>query len=233
MTPPPQRGSATALAVDLLAPIGIYYGLRFSGIGLYPAVLAAAVAPGVGAVIGVMRRGRIEPLAALSLTALAVGLVLSLAGGGPRLLLAKEGWVTAITGVWFLASTRGSRPLALLLTRPFLPHGRWGFTEDWDALWEREPLFRRIWRTSSVIWGVGTIADSVVRVVISYTLPIDAVPAAGTALYLATSALLIIATNVYYAHAGLWAMLRPSPRAGPPTTTAGGSAPPSPLHLPS
>lgn len=61
------------------------------------------------------------------------------------------------------------------------------------------------------------------RVVIAYTLPSDAVPAVGTALYLATSALLIVVTNVYYAHAGLWTMLRPSPSAAA-TTGAGGSA---------
>ncbi len=207
------------------------YGLRSAGVDLYLAVLAAAIAPGIGAVIGVVRRGRVEPLAALSLTGLAVAVALSLVGGGPRLLLAKEGWVTGITGVWFLVSARSSRPLALLLTRPFLPHARWGFTADWDSVWERQPRFRRIWRTSSVLWGLGTLADSVVRVVIAYTLPIDAVPAVGTALYLATSALLIVVTNVYYARAGLWTMLRPSPGADA-TTGAGGSASRS-LHLPS
>lgn len=116
MSPHPRRAGATALVIDLPVPIVVYYGLRSTGVDLYLAVLAAVIAPGIGAVIGVVRRGRVEPLAALSLTGLAVAVALSLAGGGPRLLLAKEGWVTGITGVWFLVSARSSRPLALLLT---------------------------------------------------------------------------------------------------------------------
>lgn len=162
MSAHPRRAGATALVIDLPVPIVISYGLRSAGVDLYLAVLSAAIAPGIGAVIGVIRRGRVEPLAALSLTGLAVAVALSLAGGGPRLLLAKEGWGTGITGVWFLVSARSSRPLALLLTEPFLPHARWGFTADWGSLWERQPRFRRIWRTSSVLWGLGTLTDSIV-----------------------------------------------------------------------
>lgn len=53
-------------------------------------------------------------------------------------------------------------------------------------------------------WGVGTLADSALRVVMAYTLPPDLVPALGTVLYVATSAVLIIATNVFYAVSGAY-----------------------------
>ena len=55
-----------------------------------------------------------------------------------------------------------------------------------------------MWRVSSVLWGVGTLADAALRVVMAYTLPVDVVPALGTALYSATAFVLIVVNNVYY-----------------------------------
>ena len=69
------------------------------------------------------------------------------------------------------------------------------------------PRFRTIWRRASVGFGLGAMADAVARVVMAYTLPVDLVPALSTALYLATSAVLLVTVNVYYARAGLWPML--------------------------
>ncbi len=37
----------------------------------------------------------------------------------------------------------------------------------WDQLWDTSAQFRRIWRVCTLIWGVGMLADAVVRVVIS------------------------------------------------------------------
>lgn len=54
-----------------------------------------------------------------------------------------------------------------------------------------------MWRVSSVLWGIGTLADAALRVVLAYTLPVDEVPGLATALYAVTSAVLVV-TNVYY-----------------------------------
>jgi hypothetical protein len=61
-----------------------------------------------------------------------------------------------------------------------------------------------MWRISSVLWGIGTLADSAVRVTMAYTLPVDLVPALGAALYAGTSAVIIVVTNVYYVTAGVY-----------------------------
>ena len=78
---------------------------------------------------------------------------------------------------------------------------------SWDGLWETEPQFRRIWRVSSVIWGSGLLVDAAVRVVISYALPVDAVPGLGGLLYPVTFVVLQVITNVYYNVAGLYPIL--------------------------
>jgi hypothetical protein len=78
---------------------------------------------------------------------------------------------------------------------------------SWDELWATNSTFRRIWRTASVIWGCGMLADAAARVVMSYTLPIAAVPALAGLLWPVTFVLIQIVTNVYYHLAGLWQIL--------------------------
>jgi hypothetical protein len=85
--------------------------------------------------------------------------------------------------VWFLASVRAHRPAAFIFARPLLEGRKVFAAGSWDALWETEPKFRRIWRVASVMWAVGLLVDAAVRVVISYTLPIGVVPGLGGALY--------------------------------------------------
>lgn len=108
-----------------------------------------------------------------------------------------------VTGAWFIASLAGRRPLAYLLSQPLL-EGRFRWPQCWDGLWARSPRFRRMWRVSSVLWGVGTLTDAALRVVMAYTLSPDLVPALGTALYADTSAMLIVTTTSYYAAAGIY-----------------------------
>ncbi|MFC7107471.1 VC0807 family protein [Nonomuraea rubra] len=106
--------------------------------------------------------------------------------------------------MWFLLSARGERPLAFVFTR-FVLEGRIGPNrESWDVLWERLPAFRRIWRVASVMWGIGLLLDAVVRVVIAYALPVDAVPGVNTAQYIAFLLLMQVAMNVYLVPTGVY-----------------------------
>ena len=70
-----------------------------------------------------------------------------------------------------------------------------------------------------MIWGLALLADAVIRVVMSYTLPVDVVPGLGAALYPVTFVVIQIVTNIYYQFAGLnrllgarWLTGRGSPR---------------------
>jgi hypothetical protein len=89
-----------------------------------------------------------------------------------------------------------------LFTKPLL-QGRLHWPKDWDAMWEVSPRLRRMWRISSLLWGVGTLLDAILRVVMAYTLPADTVPALSTALYAATTFLLIVVTNLVYIYFGV------------------------------
>jgi hypothetical protein len=192
--------------VGLIGPLVLYYGLRALDVSVFLALLIGALVPVVGLVVDLLRGRRPSTVSGFWSILLVLALAVSLIGGDVRFLLARDALVTATVGTWFLVSAWTSRPLALVLSRPVLelihkiPPGRW------EQLWRDEPRFRTIWRRASVGFGIGTLADAVARVVMAYTLPVDLVPALSTALYVATSVVLLVAVNVYYARAGLWPM---------------------------
>jgi hypothetical protein len=194
------------LAFDIGAPIIVYYVLRGEGASYALALLAGAALPALGAVVTLLRR-HVDPVAVMMVAALAAAVVVSLIAHSPRFLLAKDGLITGMWGVWFLASARGRRPAALTFARPLMEGMRVFAGRSWDVLWATEPQFRRIWRVSSVLWGLGLLLDAAVRVTISYTLPIDQVPGIGGALYPITFIVLQVITNVYYTRAGLYPLL--------------------------
>jgi hypothetical protein len=202
----PGRDAALSLLADIVVPVGLYYGLRAAGLSVYLTLLLASAVPAAIALIRLLRFRRIDGLAIYVLAIMLCSTGVSLISGSTRFLLAREGWLTGVTGLWFLASVRAGRPLAYLYSRPLLEHrtAASGVPGDWETLWSALPRFRRVWRVTSVMWGLGLLADSAVRVVMAYTLPVDAVPALGTALYVGTSLVLIVITNVYYTVAGLY-----------------------------
>jgi hypothetical protein len=48
------------------------------------------------------------------------------------------------------------------------------------------------------MWGIGTLLDALIRVVMAYTLPVDVVPALGAYLWPVTFIGLQVPTNMYF-----------------------------------
>ena len=200
------------LGLNLAAPIALFYSLRALGVGIYLALIVGAVAPALGAVVKLIRRERLDFLGLFMMTMLLLSAGVSLLTGSPRFLLAKDGWLTGVTGVWMLLSVRGQRPLTFLFARPLLE----GVTgkmvgsagASWDTLWECVPRFRQIWRLATMIWGLAFLVDAAIRIVMAYSLPVDLVPALGGALWPVTFVVLQVVTNVYFQRAGFWLILR-------------------------
>lgn len=209
------RRAGILLGVDLVLPIGMYYGLRAFGLSSYAALLVSALVPLVSAAVQFRRDRRLDGMAAFVAGVMLLGLAASLFSGSTRFMLVKDGWVTGAAGLWFLGTVWARRPLAFEGARPLL-EGR--FRSDgtsWDVLWERSARFRRIWRVSTAIWGVAMVLDGVIRVVMAYTLPVDAVPGLNGLLWPVTLVLLQVVNGVYYEVAGLWRITRPEGPEGP------------------
>lgn len=193
------------LLVDLALPTGLYYGLRGSGLDVYLSLIISAAAPAAYVLYRLAHGRRVDGLGIYVVLTMMLGLGFSLVSGSVQFLLAKEGWLTGLSGVFFLLSLRSRKPLAYLFAQPMM-EGRLRRLPkvSWELLWDRAPAFRRMWRISTVLWGIGLLIDAVLRVVMAYTLPPDSVPALGSALAIATSLVLIVITNVCYFRAGLF-----------------------------
>jgi hypothetical protein len=196
--------TALRIAVDVGVPTAAYYVLRAAGVGVYTALLVGAVLSALSGIRPLLlgRRQKLDALGVYMTTMMVGSLLVSLIGGDTRLLLARDAALTGVTGIWFLVGSWTRRPLAYTFTKP-LVEGRFHWPRDWETLWERSPRWRRMWRVSSFLFGIGTLGDAIARVVMAYTLNPDLVPALGTALYAATSVLLIIVNNVYYFASGV------------------------------
>ncbi|WP_104055888.1 MULTISPECIES: VC0807 family protein [unclassified Arthrobacter] len=185
------------LAADLLLPLALFYGLRAMGVSAYLALLAGTAVSLAGTAVDVVRRRTLGPVTAFVITLMVFSTGVSLIAGDVRFLLARGAWATGLAGAWFLASAFTRRPLVYLFSRPLL-EGRFGWPGDWDAVWERVPRFRRVWRVTSVAWGLALIIDCVLRIFMAYTLPVDSVPSLSAALSALTTVVLITFANVYY-----------------------------------
>lgn len=205
------RSGLVWFAFDLLVPTALLYVMLWLGTSLYVALLASASVSAVTALVAYRRGTGGQRLAPYMLALSLAGFAIALVTGSDRFLLARESVLTAVVGVWFLGSIWTERPLTYQFTRPLM-EGRWGWRwglpdTTWEIVWEREPRFRHIWRVSTVMWGVATLIDAVLRVVIAYTLPIPAVPAAQIGLMIATILLMQVVTHVYYTRSGLWLLI--------------------------
>ena len=213
-----RRQSLRGMAFDVVAPVGLYYGLRAAGVGVWLALVAGAAAPALSSLIGLVTRRRTDGLGLSVMALLLLSAGVSLLAGSPRVLLARDGLLTGTWAIWFFLSLRARRPVTFAFSRPLL-EGRRVFDpatrswvppgpDSWDALWEKEPRFRHIWRVVTVIWGVALLADAVIRLLMAWTLPVGVVPGLGGALWPVTFVILQVITNVYFARSGFWLILR-------------------------
>ncbi len=152
------------MAVEFGLPVAVYYGLRAGNLDIFLALLIGAVVSAVIAAVPVIRHRRLDGMATYVRAIMVGGVGVSLLAGSTQFLLARGALLTGITGLWFIASLWARRPLAYLFSQPLL-EGRFRWPRDWDELGDRSPRFRRMWRVSSLLWGIGTLVDAALRVV--------------------------------------------------------------------
>jgi hypothetical protein len=74
------------MVVDILAPIGLYYGIRAAGGSVWLALLVGGVAPAVSALTGILTRRRVDAMGLVMLAALGASYLHRAAGDNQCLL---------------------------------------------------------------------------------------------------------------------------------------------------
>jgi hypothetical protein len=152
---------------DIAGPLAAYSLLRSAGLSTVTALVVSGALPAIGVTAGVIQHRRVDTIGVLVLAGIAIGTVLGLLSGNPRLVLVEGSVPTAVFGLLCLASLWSQKPLIYRFALEFMgadtPKGR-----DFASLW-RYPGFRHVFRLYTVVWGVAYLAEAAARVVIVET----------------------------------------------------------------
>ncbi len=158
------QGVAMIAVFDIAGPLAAYSLLRSAGQSAVSALVLSGAFPALGVAAGLVRHRRADTIRVLVLVGIAVGTVLGLLSGDPRLVLVEGSVPTAVFGLLCLGSLWARRPLIYRFAVEFIgadtPKGR-----DFESLW-RYPGFRHAFRLFTVVWGVAYLAEAAARVII-------------------------------------------------------------------
>lgn len=176
-----RRHVARQVILELVLPIGAYYGLRAAGLSPWTALVAPALLSLAFLTYTAVRSRRVDAVALFTLTMIAAGTLVSLVTGDPRTLLVRDSWLFGAIGLWILATLWTQRPMMRSMARTIVTVkiGEAGYRE-WDTRWDSDSRFRHQLRVLSAVWGAGFTADAVIRIVVAYSLPLDTIPLVTT-----------------------------------------------------
>ncbi len=169
-----------------------YYGLRAMGASPYVALLGGTLTAGLRIIYVWLRTRRFDGFAAFMLAEFGLGLGLALVTGDTRFLVAKDSFSTGAAGLIFLATCVIGRPMVWHAAARFQPAAR----AELERRWDTDPGFRRAFRVLTLVWGAGLLIESVVRVVVAYTLHVDTAAGLSLVLRIVTTGLLVLWTIV-------------------------------------
>ncbi|WP_158894189.1 VC0807 family protein [Amycolatopsis anabasis] len=165
------RTMISTLFLDIGLSVIAYYVAELLGASTYVSLLAGTVVAGVRTIWVAVAQRRVDPLSLAFMLLFGAGLGLSFLSGDPRLLLAKESATTFVAGAILAGSCLIRRPLAYYAARR-MAHSAGGNQRSEFEATAQGAAMRRRWYRVSLVWGGGLLADSVLRVVAVYALPL-------------------------------------------------------------
>ena len=166
------RQLAPSLLLSVACTVVVYSLLRphFPPSSIVP-LLAASLFPVLGNILSVVRHRRPDIFGVMVLIGLAVSVIGVLLGGGQRLLLLRESFVTGAIGLALLVSLVLPKPLGYYFARQLMAADDPQRRARFDGLWQHPP-FRRALRGGTIFWGVLLLGEFGVRIAMILTLPV-------------------------------------------------------------
>ncbi|WP_405162608.1 hypothetical protein OG203_41105 [Nocardia sp. NBC_01499] len=192
------------LILELILPLGGYYALRAAGVNPWLALIAPSLLIAGLVVYHAIRDRRVEAFALFTLSMIVIGSVMTLVTGDPRTLMVRDSWIFGVLGLWMLGTLLTQRPFMRTASRAIVTAkiGEEGY-QQWDARWDNDSRFRHQLRVLTTAWGAAFALDALVRVLLAYTLPIDAIPLVSTVQWLVVLTVLLVFHNIYVTRCGL------------------------------
>jgi hypothetical protein len=188
------------LIVDVGFPLALYYGLKALGVSDLNALLVGTVPGLISSVISLARKRRTDLVGMAVVLSMVASAVVAVWGGDARLLLIRNAWISLPFAGVTLWSLRHPQPLCYTVTRAMMTRR----AAIMDRLWDENPRFRHAWRQITIVWGVATVIDGIMRIVVAYTLPVSVVPATDPVITVATIVALQLPTQILLRRSGTW-----------------------------
>ena len=188
------------LVVDIALPLALFYGLKALGVSDLTALVVGVVPGLISSAVSLARTRRTDLLGMAVVISMVASTVVAVLGGDARLLLVRNAWISLPFAGITLWSLRHPQPMTYVVTRALFARR----AAVMDRLWETDARFRDAWKWITVWWGIATIIDGIVRVVVAYTLPISVVPATDPVITVATIVVLQVPTLVLLRRSGTW-----------------------------
>ncbi|MEV6267130.1 VC0807 family protein [Kribbella sp. NPDC051936] len=188
------------LVVDIAVPLALFYCLKALGASDLTALVVGVVPGLINSAVSLARTRRTDLLGMAVVISMVASTVVAVLGGDARLLLVRNAWISLPFAGITLWSLRHPQPMTYVVTRALFARR----AAVMDRLWETNARFRDAWKWITVWWGIATIIDGIVRVVVAYTLPISVVPATDPVITVATIVVLQVPTLVLLRRSGTW-----------------------------
>jgi len=191
------RDLVPMLAVDVAMPYCLYVLLspNFPSNSLIP-LLIAALPPAIYGIVGVIRKGHIDYVAALVVLGILITVVAAFITGDQKIFLIRESILTGALGVACLVSLLFPKPLMFYFGRQFASAGDPAKAAYYNSLWQY-PRFRFSNYLITVVWGVALLIEFALRVILVYTLSVAQVLAISPIVFNAITIGLILWTVAY------------------------------------
>ncbi|HEX4250905.1 MAG TPA: VC0807 family protein [Pseudonocardia sp.] len=181
------RRMISSLAWDVGPSVAAYYGARALGCSDYVSLLAGTVASALRLIWVAVRDRRVDAFAMFLMVLFGVGLALTFVTGDARFVIVKDSLTSFVAGLFFLGSCALGRPLTYYAAQRFAgPAEAVGLRARFA-----DPAVRRRYYATSLVWGGGLLAESLLRIPLVLTLPIDVAVGASTVLMIVAYTLLI------------------------------------------
>jgi hypothetical protein len=176
---PSSRGAIIDAVLQAAIATVVYQVAHRFGASDINAIVLAGIYPALVAVVGLVRRRTLDPVSGIILFGLVVSAVGYLLGGGPRVFLIRESFVSGALGIACFVTLLTPRPLMYYFGRWFSSRGDAALMREYDKKWDLSYGFRFGNRVITCVWGVAFFGEFVIRAVLAYTLPIPVVLAIG------------------------------------------------------
>jgi hypothetical protein len=189
-------GIALSILINGALPFIIYTALtNYTSLSNYLALVLTGVPSFIDSIVGIIQRKRIDLLAGIVLTGIAVSLILIALGGNPKVYLVRESFFTVALAIAYLISLLFPRPMAFYFARHFSTGNRADNVAWFNTLWQYAQ-FRHTMRVVTVVWGIGFLLEAAIRTYLVITL--------------STEQFLLVSPFVFYGFLGgilLWTFL--------------------------